>query len=109
MTDKKEPEELFEDPPLADPNSYGAVGPIEAVGPNGEVVDLEEFTAAAAARLTLDPSDPLPSARSFIDRNYTNDGHRTLVHHAEQFFAWSGAHYPVVDAAEIRAGVYSFL
>ena len=109
MTDKKEPEELFEAPPLASEVDYGAVEPIEAVAPNGEVVDLDEFTTPITPRLTLDPSNPLPSARSFIDRNYKVGDHRTLVHHAGQFFGWSGAHYPVVEDGEIRAGFYAFL
>ncbi len=71
------------------------------------------FAAAATGQesepLILDPGDPLPSARVFIDHNYTEDGRPTLVHHAGQFFGWSGAHYPVVEIAEIRAGLYSFL
>lgn len=75
---------------------------------------LEKFTVPvevprAEPPLTLDPGDPLPSARSFIERNYTTDGHRTLLHHAGQFFAWTGTHYPVVDDVDIRAGIYTFL
>ncbi len=91
------PGPMTDDPPAATEDAYGEVGPIEAVAPNGEAVDLEEFTPPTGPRLTLDPSNPLPSARAFIDRNYTDYGHRTLVHHAGQFFGWSGAHYPVVE------------
>ena len=76
---------------------------------NGSPVDIAEWTRPVSAQLTLDPGNPLPSARAFIERNYTDYGHRTLVHHAGQFFGWSGAHYPVVEDAEIRAGLYSFL
>ena len=60
---------MADDPPLATEDAYGAVEPIDAHGPNGDVVDLEEFTTPIGPRLTLDPSNPLPSARAFIDRS----------------------------------------
>ena len=100
-------------PPPASPEDYGAREAHEA--PEAPETTEQKFNAVAEFTTPvegppiLDPSDPLPSARSFIDRNYTDDGHRTLVHHAGQFFGWSGAHYPVVEDAEIRAGLYSFL
>ncbi len=83
-------------PPLANAEDYGAP-------------EVNEAVEEGEPRLTLDPGNPLPSARSFIDRNYTTGDHRTLVHHAGQFFGWSGAHYPVVEDTEIRAGLYPFL
>lgn len=61
------------------------------------------------ASLVLDPGDPLPSARMFLKRHYAAKGHRTLHHHNAEFFAWTGTHYPALDAAEIRARVYEFL
>ena len=101
-------------PSAASAEDYGGPELPEGMMPRPEDVGkafdaVAEYTTPIEPRLTLDPSDPLPSARSFIDRNYTDDGHRTLVHHAGQFFGWSGAHYPVVEDAEIRAGLYSFL
>ena len=97
-------------PPLASAEDYGAREAAEEAETNGQAFDaVAEFTVPVEPRLTLDPSDPLPSARSFIDRNYTAGDHRTLLHHAGQFHAWTGTHYPPVDDAKIRAGLYSFL
>ena len=92
-------------PPPASEADYGNVGPQLVVPPDA----VAQHATPIEPRLTLDPSNPLPSARAFIDRNYTDGDHRTLVHHAGQFFGWSGAHYPVVEDAEIRAGLYAFL
>ena len=91
------PGPITDAPPPASEADYGAAAAVA------------EFTVPVEVPPTLDPSDPLPSARSFIERNYTNDGHRTLLHHAGQFHAWTGTHYPPVDDAKIRAGLYSFL
>ena len=59
--------------------------------------------------LVLDPNDPLPSARTLIERHYTVDGHRTLHHHNAEFFAWRETHYPAIHDFEIRTKVYEFL
>ncbi len=91
-----EPGPMTDVPPPASEADYGAP-------------EITETVEEVEPQLTLDPGNPLPSARSFIRRNYTTGDHRTLVHHAGQFFGWSGAHYQVVEDAEIRAGLYSFL
>jgi putative DNA primase/helicase len=105
MTERGGPDELFEAPPPACEDDYGNVSPQVVAAPDA----VAEFTSPVEPRLTLDPSNPLPSARAFIERNYTTGDHRTLVHHAGQFFGWSGAHYPVIEDADIRAGIYTFL
>ncbi len=81
-------------PPPASEDDYGAPEIIETVASNskGNPLETNKFAAASEPRLTLDPGNPLPSARTFIQRNYTTGDHRTLVHHAGQFFGWSGAH-----------------
>lgn len=59
--------------------------------------------------LVLDPVDPLPSARVFVDRHYTKCKLQTLYHHAGMFYAWSGACYPPADPETIRKQIYEFL
>jgi putative DNA primase/helicase len=64
---------------------------------------------ADLADIVLDPADPLPSARLFVELRYTTDGTPTLHHHGGVFHAWDGACYPAVDDATVRADVYRFL
>ena len=61
------------------------------------------------AKVVLDPGNPLPSARAFLDNHYDHDGVRTLHHHAGVFYAWNGRCYPEADTATIRAELYRFL
>jgi putative DNA primase/helicase len=60
--------------------------------------------------LLLDPAAPLDNARAFIRMKYsTESGACILHHHADVFRAWSGTHYPELDAAAVRADAYRFL
>ena len=59
--------------------------------------------------LVLDPTDPLPTARLFLDRLYTRDRLRTLHHHCDQFYAWTGTRYELADDQSIRAQLYDLL
>lgn len=59
--------------------------------------------------LVLDPGDPLPAARIFLDRRYTRDRSRTLLHWAGEFYAWNGARYEAADLQSIRGEIYGFL
>ena len=65
----------------AEAGSSPGHGPMTDTPPPATEADY----GAVEPRLTLDPSNPLPSARAFIDRNYTTGDHRTLVHHTGQF------------------------
>ena len=68
----------------------------------GVVVEFEP-------KVVLDPGDPLPSARQFLERKYTRHDERTLHHHAGVFYGWNGNCYPEADNAAIRAELYQFL
>jgi putative DNA primase/helicase len=57
----------------------------------------------------LDPQDPISSARVFVDLKYSHAGHRLLIHHADEWRAWSGSHYPITDETTIRAQLWTFL
>jgi len=56
------------------------------------------------ARPVVDPTDPVPTVRLFLQRT----GEK-LLHQSGSFLAWDGACYPVVPDLEIRAKVYRFL
>ena len=74
----------------------------------------EAFDAAPAADnlrppLILDPRDPLPSAREFVDIHYHDHGQRLLHHHRGVFREWCGGAWPVADDAAVRAALWKFL
>jgi len=59
--------------------------------------------------LILDPADPMATARTFVGLHYEHRGQRTLLHHAAEWRAWTGSHYPMIEEAIIRARLWSFL
>jgi len=61
--------------------------------------------------LILDPNDPVPSARRFLDASFTEDGLLTLRHQAGQFFLYDRATsaYRERDEGTVRADLYGFL
>jgi len=81
-----------------------------------QLISIEELRRGENAKkikasggVVLDPRKPLRSARALIARHYTCGERRTIHHHSGQFHAWSGAHYPAAEEAEIRALIYRFL
>src|SRR5687768_7094210 len=67
---------------------------VHAIGPTGAVV--------------LDPNDPRPSARLFIEREYTSDGFVTIWEQSGVPYVWSGTHYREAEWTEIRSQVWGF-
>ena len=63
MNGQKEPEELFDAPPPVSEADYGK-HPTAPSDFNEAAVGLDESTTATEPRLTLDPGNPLPSARA---------------------------------------------
>jgi len=59
--------------------------------------------------LILDPQDPMPTAEAFVAMHHQHGGTRTLHHHRNEFFAWTGTHYQEQDHAGIRAKLYTWL
>ncbi len=55
------------------------------------------------------PSKPLAAARLFLDRNYADDRHPTLVYHRGAFYDWDGTHWLERDADGIEAALYRWL
>jgi putative DNA primase/helicase len=59
----------------------------------------------------LDPSDPMPTARRFVERFHIVSEYRALQHHAGAFFQYcpSANVYAEVEEAAIRAQLYNYL
>jgi putative DNA primase/helicase len=51
----------------------------------------------------------MASARTFVGLHYEHRGQRTLLHHADEWRTWTGAHYPIIEESIIRARLWSFL
>lgn len=68
--------------------------------------ELDELTG-----LVLDPADPIPTGRIFLDQNYTLDSHRCLLHQSGVFYRYNRKtnSYVEIEEGSIRAGIYSFL
>ena len=64
---------------------------------------------AAPQGLVLDPRDPLPTARTFVDAFHQHDRGRTLHHHRGGYYSWTGSYYAEVPDADLRASLYCFL
>ncbi|MFZ1425343.1 MAG: phage/plasmid primase, P4 family [Geminicoccaceae bacterium] len=62
-----------------------------------------------AEPLILDPSDPLSSARRFVELVHMHRLGRTLYRHAGSFWTYTGTHYRELPAEELRAALYPFL
>lgn len=60
-------------------------------------------------RLVLDPSDPLPSARTFVAQQHVVDDVLALRHQAGVFYRHHSSAYEVHDEAAVRAALYAFL
>ena len=81
-----------------------------------EVVDFKAAKAKTESSgsepgtdLVLNPQDPLPSARKFVETRYTVSDDRTLHHHLGVFYAWDGTCYQPLDEQTARAEMYAFL
>lgn len=57
----------------------------------------------------FDPGNPLPTARAFIEDDFQNQRHRTLLHHGGQFYSWNGICYQVMESRTISAMLYKYL
>jgi putative DNA primase/helicase len=60
-------------------------------------------------RLVFKSTNPIPTARAFVDHHYTHSRVRTLHHHAGVFYRWENPCYREVDARTIRSELYAFL
>lgn len=69
--------------------------------------DATPANTKSTTRRMLDPSDPLPSARTLVKHTWQAGGRRTIHHYRGAFTAWTGSHYPEVRDELIRSVAYS--
>jgi putative DNA primase/helicase len=74
-----------------------------------ELQRLWEKTDLATGDLILSPSSPLPSARTYVAREHSDDGQRTLHHQNATFYEWRRSHYVERSGEEMRGRLYGFL
>ncbi len=102
---------------LPDLAEHGDVTDWTRAGHNAD--DLQSLVERAALRdaplpegdLILAPADPLPSARTFLERSHMIDGVVTLLHQAGEFYRYAqhlNAYVGVEDAV-LRAALYLLL
>ena len=58
--------------------------------------------------IVLDAGNPLDHARKFLQSLYAIEGGYRLVHHAEDFFTYTGTHYTFIEEATLRSQLYKF-
>lgn len=64
---------------------------------------------APAKKIFLSPSNPILSARTFLQSLRTPDGDDTLRFYVGDWFLWEGFSYRMAEAEEIRRRLYLFL
>jgi putative DNA primase/helicase len=70
---------------------------------------IEEAVRNARVQETLDPLDPMRSARAMVDRLYMLDGQRTMHRYRGEFWHWQTTHYRSVDDEMIDSAIWDFL
>lgn len=80
-------------------------------GRSRPVPDAVTAEAPGAAPLILDPTDPLPSARAFVDCHHVVAGAVALRHQASVFYGYrpDASAYREMDEATVRADLWRFL
>jgi putative DNA primase/helicase len=88
------------------PGWRGAASAVSAPVPVASSSDT-----APAESLVLDPSDPLPSARTFVARAHTVRGVMALWNQSGVFYDYNAAAgaYHELDEGAVRAGLYNLL
>jgi putative DNA primase/helicase len=78
---------------------------MNAILSNEELDALNE----AAPPCILSRSEPLRSAREFVERRFTAEGLKTLLYWQGDFYRWTGASYAALTPDDARAALYGFL
>lgn len=68
-----------------------------------------KYPTEADIGLVLDPEDPMPGSREFVERRYVTEGVRTLHHQDGEFFAYNVSSYAARDEPAMRSELYKFL
>jgi putative DNA primase/helicase len=74
-----------------------------------EDADVKELDVADADVLTLEPANPMRSARELLLKQFTREDKPTLWRHRGCFWLWSGSCYQIANDETIRAQVWPLL
>ena len=73
-----------------------------------KVNQKERQTALANGEIILDQG-AMNHARTFLDTQYTSEEGYRIVHYAQDFYAYHGTHYEVLEEQTVRSKLYAFL
>lgn len=68
-----------------------------------------KYPAEEDVDLVLNPEDPMPGSREFVERRYVVDGIRTIHHQDGEFFGYNVSSYIARDEPSVRSELYKFL
>jgi putative DNA primase/helicase len=68
-----------------------------------------QLVQGGTERPVLDPTNPLATARAFLQARYVRPEGRLLHHHQSEFFRWRGTHYVIVSEEELLSELWAFL
>lgn len=68
----------------------------------------ERKEALARGEVVLD-SGAMNHARTFLDSHYRGEEGYQLVHYADDFYEYKGAHYEILEEQTVRSKLYAFL
>ena len=73
-----------------------------------KVNQKERQTALANGEIILDQG-AMNHARTFLDTQYTSEEGYRIVHYAQDFYAYHGTHYEILEEQTVRSKLYEFL
>lgn len=78
-------------------------------GPDAMAALIENAPEFEPGGIILDPADPMPSARRFVESFYTNNYARCLQHQAGVFYSFNESSYIEKEESTIKAQLYEWL
>jgi putative DNA primase/helicase len=72
------------------------------------IVDLQKRADRQRDLMVDSPGEPLPNARRFIKTRFDHEQRPLLAYQGGVFRIWSGAAWPPIDDADLRARLYAY-
>jgi P4 family phage/plasmid primase-like protien len=73
-----------------------------------KINQVERQQALARGEIILD-NGAMNHARTFLDNHFVSEEGYKLVHYSDDFYAYVGTHYEIIEEATIRSETYKFL